>query len=93
MGGRKGKRERGNAHGIWGECVDVLNNKEWGLQKRTLLRRLFKDVSINPEQTGSLEACSGSLTWSNTLSRTSEKNPGGVELPLLGCCRYNHSKL
>lgn len=46
------------------------------LQKLTWL---FKDVSINPELTGSLEACSGSLVWSNALSGTSERDPGAVE--------------
>ena len=62
------------------------------LQKWTSLGRLFKATSINPEQTGSWEACSGSLMWSNRLSRTRERNPGGVELTLLGYCRRNHSK-
>lgn len=49
-------------------------------------------MSVSPAQTGSLAACSGSLMWSSPLSPVSERSPDGVELPLLGCCRWNHSK-
>jgi hypothetical protein len=43
-------------------------------------------MSVNSEQTGSLEACSGRLSWSNTLSWVSKGNPCGVALPRFSCC-------
>lgn len=94
-GGREKEkgRDRKSTWYTWKSLLVFRTMKNRVLEKLTLLGRLLRDVSINPAHTGSSGACSRSVMWSSTLSPRSERNPDGVELPLLGCCRYNHSKL
>lgn len=94
IAGWERERERKSTRHYHVVCMSFFwTMKNRVLQKLPRLGTLFTDVSISPEQTGSLEASSGPLTWSNTLSRTSNRSPAGIELPHSGSCRYNHSKL